>query len=297
MQRAERLVLQQARAETAAGSGKAVADAELVDADVLHIFIDGHLVNNALGATGAQVDVRLSNVVAPASCLSAVEALAAGLDLQTVAVRSGLCTLARTPHLVARGDSIIVDIGGECTGVLLARGGGIEAVRSFPIGGASFTRLVSRTLGVPHLAAEDIKRTYASRRLDEMRTAELSAAFAGEIPTWLEGLRSCLDAMAGRDNLPAQIHITGGGAALGDLVQAVRAYPWLRTLRFARQPQATVVQPRLAAHISDRTRQINSHSFSVPLALAGWFVQSLHQTEANSAQRALTQVLHGMDLL
>jgi len=156
VQRAERVVLEEARSQMESQPGAAGAEVGLVDADVLYVLIDGYPLSNT-GVTGAQLDVRLSNVFAPVGYLAAIAALVAELEMETVAILSGACAVARAPYITGHGDAIIIDVGGECTDIVLSRHGGIESVQSLPMGGGSFTRHTARLLGVPLMAAEDIK--------------------------------------------------------------------------------------------------------------------------------------------
>jgi len=296
VQRTERLVLQQAHNQLAEESLQADVELALVDADILHITVDGYPLTNAVAETGSQVDVRLSNVFAPVSYLATVSAIATASELKPVAILAGCCALARTPAIAARGDAIVIDSGGECTDIVLVRQGGIECVQTLPMGGVSLTRRISRVLGVPLAAAEEIKKNYAASRLDQERGTELRTALAGDVHTWVDGIQALLEDMAGHDDLPGQIFLAGGGAALPDLERAIRLHPWIHVLSFERPPQVTAVQPRLLSGLTDKTQQMSSQSFAIPVALAAWAVQSAQAKAASTPQRILQQVLHGMGL-
>lgn len=295
VQRTQNVVAQHAQA--AVGEEGASARFGVVDADVLRIAVDGYAVINAIGKTGATVDIRLSNVIAPEACLHALRDLVCRLDMYTRVIQAGVCALAHTRYLTARGDAVILDVGGECTDIALLRGGGVESVSSLPMGGAWFTREIVRTLGVPAPAAEEIKRSYARGQLDRQRSDELHAAFREGVQAWLAALQDRLAEMGGREELPAQFYLCGGGAALPDLISAMHRHHWARSLRFARQPQASVIHTRDINALADHTLQLDSASFVVPVALATWAVQALLNREADPAHVELRQVIHGMDLL
>ena len=291
VQRAQRLALQQAREVMAEDRASAGIQVGLVDAVITRIMVDGYAVHSAIGAQGAQVEVCLSNVFAPTAYLVMASSVAARLDLETMAILSGVSSVAHMPSVVSRGDAIVVDIGGECTDVALVRRGGIESLQSLPLGGMSFTRRVSRTLGVPLAAAEETKRKYAEGRLDQSRTMELRLAFASDIQALVDGLRGMLKGMAGHNELPAHIFLSGGGSVLPDIQQAIRSHPWIHVLPFARHPQMTILQPRSIPNLNDGTRRLGD-VFGVPACLAACAV-----SQADDApQRILKQVLHGMGL-
>ena len=293
LQRAERLALQQARSELAMETGSPAVDVGLVDADVVQILVDGYRVSSPVRLQGRQLEVRVFNLFAPLDFLAAVNSVAAALELEPVMILAGPCLVGR---VLARGDAIVIDIGGECTDVVLLRGGGIERMRTLPMGGLSFTRRVGRTLGVPVMAAEEIKKSYAAGRLDWARTEEVRAALTADVRTWLDAVQALLEEMAASDTLPPRVLLCGGGAALPDLERAARSYPWVRLLPFTRYPEIIVLQPSHMTGASDRTRRLVGESFVVPAALAAWTVRSLHSQGGDLPQQSLQRVLHGMRL-
>ncbi len=295
VQRAERVVLEEARSQIESQPGAAGTEVGLVDADVLHILVDGYPLINT-GVTGAQLDVRLSNVFAPVGYLAAVSSVVAELEMETVAILSGACAVARAPYITGHGDAIIIDVGGESTDIVLSRNGGIESVQSLPMGGGSFTRHTARLLGIPLMAAEDIKRAYACGELDQERTNELRSVLAGDVHTWIDGVQALLEDMAAQESLPSHIFLSGGGAALPDVERGVKSHNWIRVLPFTHHPQVTVVQPHSLSILTDQTRHLEGETFGVPAALAAWAVQSIRQKSTSLPQRTLRQVLHGMGL-
>ena len=296
VQRAERAVLQQARDDLAHTGRQSDAAVGLVDADILHLAVDGERVINSIALKGAVVDVRLSNVLVPKAYLAAFSALANELELEMAAIACGACAVARIAHVTGRGDAIIVDVGGDCTDVLLVRNGGLEAIRTLPLAGAVVTRRVSRTLGIPPAGAEEVKRAYCANRLDQERCQELRTAIGVDVAAWLEALQAALRDMAGHGELPAQVFLCGGGAALPDVQRAARTSRWMGALPFARQPQVAMAQPGLQSNIVDLTHAASGEAYIVPASLAAWLVSSLRPA-ASGPQRILRQALHGMDLL
>lgn len=295
VQRAERLLLQQAR--EIMGREMVGQDIEigLVDAEIQRILIDGYAVSNAVGVTGENVDVRLSNTFAPAAYLAAAGSIATALEMEPVAIRAGACSVTHLPYIAGRGDAIVIDAGGQSTDIVLARHGGIESIASVPLGGVALTRRVARTLGVPPAAGEDLKKSYAAAGLDQARMAELGSALAGDVQAWVDALVDALGAMAGKEDLPASIYLSGGAAMLPDLEHCLRAQPWLRLLPFEHPPQVTLLQPRVAA-LTDSTRRASDPSFVAAVALAAWIVQATRTRAANTPQRLLNHVLTGMGL-
>jgi hypothetical protein len=293
VQRAERLLVQQAR-ETEATSGRPDVELAVLDAHLMQVLVDGQPVTSRGALTGAQVEVHLANILAPAPYLTAAGKLATSLDMQPVAVTSGCCALGRMPAIANQGDAIVIDVGGECTDIMIRRHGGAVALQTLPVGGMAFTRCTARALGVPLAAAEDIKRAYAGGQIEQERSANLRLALADDVRAWVDGIQTLLKQMAGHDDLPPQIVLGGGGSALPDLGRAMRLYPWTHVLPFARSPQVTTAQAYTPANLSDRTQQTGGPDFAVAVALASWVVQAQRPAAAGKTQQILHQVLHGM---
>lgn len=295
IQRAERLVLQKARETMAREAITSDVEVGLVDADILHVHMDGVPLTTTVALTGAQIDVRLSNILAPVGYLAMINSLVATLEMEPVAILAGCSAMTHMPVIAARGDGLIIDVGGECTDVVLVRQGGVENVQTLLMGGMSFTRRIARTLGVPMNAAEDIKKDYSNGRLEQERAAEIHTAIAPDVHTWIDGVQALLEEMARHEDLPAHMYLAGGGAALPDIERAVRLHPWLRVLSFVRSPQVAVLQAK-SAGLTDSTRHAGGPGQVVPVSLAAWVVQSTRHETASMSQRILQQVIHGMGL-
>lgn len=297
--RAERAVLQEGRELAAKGPGGSGSemDVGLIDADILHVVIDGLPLGTLSSTRGAQVDMRVCTLFAPADYLKTIGLLAHALELEVTAVRSTTCAIARAPYVTGRGDAIIVDVGGECTDVVVVRHGGIDGLRSMPLGAVAFTRRTGRAFGVPLPAAEEIKRAYAGGQLDAERSAELRSALASDVSTWIGGVQAALAELAADNDLPAAMYVSGGGAALPDVERALRKQRWLHVLPFAHEPQVTMLRAAVMSGLEDQAHLANSDSFVGALALATRTARSARTGPTSQPQQALNHVLHGMGLL
>jgi hypothetical protein len=295
IERAERLLLQTARETVAHDVTASDKEVGVVDADILHVHVDGVPLTSTMPPSGTQIDVRMSNIWVPARYLALVQSLLATLELEPVAILAGCSAITHTHPIATRGDGLIIDVGGECTDLTLVRQGGVEDVQTLLTGGMSFTRRIARTLGVPMSAAEDIKKDYSSGRLGQERAAEIQSALLPDVHAWLEGVQALLEAMARSEDLPAHMYLAGGAIALPDLDRAVRQHPWLRVLSFVRSPQVTLLQAK-SAGLVDSTRHPGGPGHVGPVALAAWAVQSTQRQSAIMPQRILQQVVHGMGL-
>jgi Tfp pilus assembly PilM family ATPase len=197
---------------------------------------------------------------------------------------------------MGRGDAIVIDVGGECTDVVVVRHGGIDGLRSLPLGAVTFTRRTGRAFGVPLPAAEEIKRAYAAGALDAERTADLRTALASDIATWVGAVLACLSDLSADEDLPGAIYLCGAGAALPDIEKSLRSQRWLHALPFAHEPGVLMLKSSSMAGPDDQARLADKDSFVGALALATRMMRRARMAPIGAAQQALQRVLDGMRL-
>jgi len=291
LRRAERLAWNQVRESLAFATGQERIEVSLVNAHVVEVQIDGHAVANPLRFKGSNLGVTVYNAFAPLVHLGALQSVAADLELAVIAI-------VAEPYAVARGlsvgDGLFIDVGGGTTDVALVRQRRLESTRSYSLGGRAFTRRLARTLDLPWERAESLKIDYARGRLPVEEAQRIRQMLAGDAQTWMEGLEILLTDLAGARPLPPHIYLCGGGAGLPDLLDALRLFPWLQQLPFARQPEVTLVQPREVVGLTDCTRLLISSQDVTPLGLAA---QALHfGRDLEHHDRILQQVVRALKM-
>jgi hypothetical protein len=70
------------------------------------------------------------------------------------------------------------------------------------------------------------------------------------------------------DVLPSKILLSGGGALLPEIKEALESREWMKSMPFAKKPQINFLNPKMISNISDETKTLNSAQDAVPLALA-----------------------------
>ncbi|MBI4759115.1 MAG: hypothetical protein HY783_09000 [Chloroflexi bacterium] len=265
VRRAERLALSQVRQQLSWETGTPDAAISLVNAAIVEVVIDGYRVVNPLRFQGKNLQVTVFNAFAPLVHIGALRTVAAELELELLAV-------VAEPYAVARclgtGDAIFVDVGGGTTDIALVRNGGIQSTRSYALGGRAFTKRLALALGLPYQRAEELKLDYARGKLEKARAADVKKALAPEVTTWLDGVELILEEMAGNEPLPPRFYLCGGGSALPEIVECLRAHPWHKKLPFSRYPDVNVIKPQEVVGLLDRTRLLVSQQDITPMALA-----------------------------
>ena len=173
-------------------TGKNELEVKLVNAAVVDVHIDGYRVTNPVGFQGKDVTIQIFNAFAPMVHLGALQTVAADLDLN-------LINIAAEPFAVAKSvgaddstefSAVFIDIGGGTSDIAVVNNGGVEGTQMFAIGGRSFTKRISLSMGVNFDEAEDLKLDHSAGKLSHDKEEAVSEALRGDIETWLSGGRA-----------------------------------------------------------------------------------------------------------
>ena len=263
----------QAKQEISLEVGAKSIDLKLINSALVGLVVDGYKVTNPLGFLGRHLEMQLYTAFAPLVHTGAIERVARDLGLNLVAV-------AAEPFAIARsvvGDSqnsglnaILIDIGGGTTDIAILRDGGLEATRSFAIGGCSFSQAIGRDLEIPYGRAEALKMTFSTGDgpgLTATQSRVIKEALARTLDVWLAGVRMSLQEFHWLEYLPSRILLSGGGSLLSLLPRALSQQGWRRGLPFNRNLQISSIGPKDIPDLIDQTGQIADHMNMTGLGL------------------------------
>lgn len=251
-------------------TGKRELEVKLVNAAVVDVHIDGYRVTNPVGFQGKDVTIQIFNAFAPMVHLGALQTVAADLDLN-------LINIAAEPFAVAKSvgaddstefSAIFIDIGGGTSDIAVVNNGGVEGTQMFAIGGRSFTKRISNSLGINFDEAEDLKLDHSAGKLDAKQEKEVAEALSGDVETWLSGVELALGEFEGIEHLPNRILLCGGGSALPEIKHALMHDHWYKGLPFTRKPTIDFVKPSQVNRVVDKTGKLNSPQDITPMGLA-----------------------------
>ncbi|MCX6805169.1 MAG: rod shape-determining protein [Patescibacteria group bacterium] len=251
-------------------TGKSELEVKLVNAAIVDVHIDGYRVTNPVGFQGKDVTIQIFNAFAPMVHLGALQTVAADLDLN-------LINIAAEPFAVAKSvgaddstefSAVFIDIGGGTSDIAVVNNGGIEGTQMFAIGGRSFTKRLSSSLGLNFDRAEDIKLDHSAGKLNKKQEAAVTEALSSDVETWLSGVELALGEFENLEHLPNRILLCGGGSALPEIKQALTHTDWYKSLPFTRKPSIDFVMPKQVSRVVDMTGQLNSPQDITPMGLA-----------------------------
>lgn len=239
----------------------------LVDAVPVTLTVDGRGVTDPVGFRGREIGATVFAALAHIDTVDAWQAVARALEFSTLTLAAA--PLALTASLPGS-QGVLVDMGGTATDLTWWRAGQPVVLGTLPIGGQSLTRSLSRKWKLSPSKAERLKRSYAAGDLAAEAEDQVSAALAPPLKTWLAEMERLLAGMDRDEPLPEQLLLTGGGAAVPDVAEAVRSLAWSEELHFVRYPQVNRVRPTDIAGVTNRTDLGRGPGDSTVLALAAW---------------------------
>ena len=258
------------REELAYEMGHNEIDIKLVNAAIIDVRIDGYKVSNPIGFEGREITINVFNAFAPLTHYGALQTIAAELDMELIGITSQSYALSRSVHQVGNNNvsAILIDIGGGTTDIAVVRDGTLEGTKMFNLGGRSFTKRLSQELSVSFDEAEQIKAAYSEEQLEQQSSKIVKEAMENDADVWLAGVALTLSEFENVDMFPPRIHLSGGGAGLPEIKEALESRDWFKKLPFSRKPIVTLMKPKYISSLKDETGTLKGPQDIAPMALA-----------------------------
>jgi hypothetical protein len=239
----------------------------LVDAVPVALTTDGLGVTDPVGFRCQELGATVFAALAPLASIETWKWVGQQLEFSEL-------TLCAAPLALAAGfrdpQALLIDVGRSTTQITWARAGRPLALGALPLGGAALADALVRTWHLPYDKAEQLKRFYAGGKLAPEARLEVQDALLPAIQSWLQTIESALGLMNQDEPLPQQVLMLGGGSALPEVVDSVRALAWSRRLRFGRYPEVRSVRPADIPGVVNRTELGREPGDVAALALAAW---------------------------
>jgi cell division protein FtsA len=291
----QRQAMREAERSVSWETGLQSVDVRLVHAAVVGAWIDGYAVTNPIGFQGRNVRIAIFDAFAPLVHLGALQAVAAKLQMELIAVVAEPYAVARVldSEQVRQGGALFVDVGGGTTDVALVRQGGIEGTRMFALGGRAFTKSIADRLELPFPRAEALKVDYA-RGIAGDRAPAVRDIVADDVAVWAAGVELVMEELAAGDLLPGRIYLCGGGSRLPEIRDALADTAFADHLPFARPPEVTILAPEQVETVRDETQLLEDQQDITPMGLAFQAIEL--GSSQNPLDAALRRVIKSMRL-
>lgn len=200
------------------GADVAAKNLFVVGREVLGVKINGYNIENAAGYKGRALETEMIFTLISSTLKDCIEN-AREKFFPKAATRyysdsRALWRLLRTTENVAD-PALVIDIGGEVTGIFWADKNNIEHAGASAFGIRTLSRRISASLKADQKDAEAILRKYILGTLDETLRMKLERALSPALADWWIGLKNVLKntlTPASVGVIPKKIIVSGGGA-------------------------------------------------------------------------------------
>lgn len=269
-------------------SGHEEIEAQLINASIVNVEIDGYKVTNPVGFQGRDVSMSVFNAYAPLVHLGAIQSIAKELDLK-------LLTIAAEPYAAVNGmglenhpdfGAILIDVGGGTTDIAVIKNGSLEGTSIFGLGGRSFTKSLAKKFHLNFQEAEEAKLLYSKRKIEERYMKKIEDSLREDCEVWLLGVEIALENFCSSrlDSLPPRILLCGGGSGLPGIYEQLNSTEWLKRIPFPDKPTVSYIQPRDIIKIVDKTNKLTNPQDVTPMGLASL---ALEKNEKDALEEAL----------
>lgn len=257
------------RSQLAEETGYNEIDVKLVNAAIVDVRIDGYKVTNPIGFQGKEVTLGIFNAFAPLVHYGALQTIAAEIDKEIIAIAAEPYALARCMGYEDSGQfgAIFIDIGSGTTDIAVVRDGAVEGTKMFTLGGRTFTKRLAQSLNISYQEAEEIKIAYSNDKLERQSHKIVREAMKVDSDVWLSGVALTLEEFD-IDMFPSKILLSGGGAHLPEIKEALESREWSKSLPFAKKPQVQFLSPKMVSNLVDETKLVKDQQDIIPMALA-----------------------------
>lgn len=274
--RAERLAVQQLANQL----GVRCEETTPIGSEITEIRVGGHAVSDPLGFRGDTLELTVFNAVAENRHLAVMGRLTEHLELE-------LAHLVTEEHSLADSlpveEAIVIDAGSSVTSLGWIRAGCPYKTATLPFGGRRLTERLASEFGLSPVKGEALKLRFALGELDSEACSEVWEALLPGLAEWLARIESGLAAMAGKNVLPPFIYVSGGASNMTEFADAIRGFPWLAHLPFARYPEVQVLGPGEIPGVYNRTGRSGGREMTVAMALARWAAPRKRMSEPVAA--------------
>jgi hypothetical protein len=160
-----------------------------------------------------------------------------------------------------------------------------------PLGGRAVSQRLAEGLHLSLQGAETLKLSYSRSQISETSRAAVGEVLSRAVGTWLAEVERKLMALAGGGTLPHCIYLWGGGSELPELLEAVKTFPWMRELLFARCPEVEVLNPERVPGLLDRTGLSLGRGGLIVMGLTHWACANEMEDKADLPAQLLAKVM------
>lgn len=202
-------------------------DAVLIDSFPMRVLIDGYEIEDVYkDITGDTVEIFIFSSLMKKEHwdqFKLLKRILGGIPLKFVS--NQFVNAFSLPKILNFPQVLLIDIGAKATEISYVNNSKIRSIHRFLFGGYNFTKLISGSLGVGYVEADNIKRQYEDQILPTSLTNKIKESVLKGVVEWE---REFIDILSSDYNfiVPADVFVFGGGLYLREIQDFLKRGEW-----------------------------------------------------------------------
>lgn len=191
---------------------------QYIPGQIEETIIQHQILERRENATPPEVLVLL--VAAPRKTVNKYVSLMTAAKLNVIGIETEL--LATTRSIAPPKQTVaILDIGFKTTSMAIAKNTQLTFTRAIPIGGDTFTRSITQSLGIEYAQAEQYKRTYGFKK--EALEGKIGQAMHSPLLSITDEIKKGMHFYATEEGgeTPSSVLLTGGSSVIPEIISSL----------------------------------------------------------------------------
>ena len=203
------------------------SDAVLIDSFPMRVLIDGYEIEDVYkDITGDMIEIFVFSSLMKKEYweqFKLLKRILGGIPLKFVS--NQFVNAFSLPKVLNSPQALLIDVGAKATEISYVNNSKIRFIRRFLFGGYNFTKLISESLGVGYVEADNIKRQYEDQILPSSLTNKIKESVLRGVIEWE---REFIDILSSDYNfiVPADVFVFGGGLYLKEIQDFLKRGEW-----------------------------------------------------------------------
>ena len=202
-------------------------DAVLIDSFPMRVLIDGYEIEDVYkDSTGDTVEIFIFSSLMKKEHwdqFKLLKRILGGIPLKFVS--NQFVNAFSLPKILNSPQALLIDVGAKATEISYVNNSKVRSIHRFLFGGYNFTKLISESLGVGYVEADNIKRQYEDQILPSSLTNKIKESVLRGVVEWE---REFIDILSSDYNfiVPADVFVFGGGLYLKEIQDFLKRGEW-----------------------------------------------------------------------
>jgi len=241
-------------------TGNSEEELQTITSSNVYTKIDGKNVPALIGEEGTVIETAIFNAYSPGFYIESLQNLVKANRLKLMAIGSEMYALVKSLSITTPDspDFVLIDINDDSTNVAVVFGNGILSTKSLSIGQLHFIEGISNRMGLTIRESEKVLKSYITNELTQSESSIVQRSLQDTLEIWIAGIELLFSEFTGVKTFAPKIYLTGNGADIPDLWEAITNEPWTKSIPFKSPPDFNKLTFLDLIKISDATGKVTS---------------------------------------